>query len=168
MLRRPLSAPSQRKALEFLEKEENKRNEGAQENQNISIDTKPVLSEKEKEIENLINKHLRRNNLASLSSKPLVPENEHLKLEESEVALTVEETNVDVSEVTDNTPSEAEKVIETNTPSSAGKTKTVSRKVNDTVTHVHQLINIKIHVPVFMFSSLLLTFTYPYMYIFLF
>lgn len=168
MLRRPLSAPSQRKALEFLEKEENKRNEGAQENQNISIDTKPVLSEKEKEIENLINKHLRRNNLASLSSKPVVPENEHLKLEEPEVTLTVEETNVDVNEVTDNTPSEAEKVIETNTQSSAGKPKTVSRKVNDTVTHVHQLINIKIHVPVFMFSSLLLTFTYPYMYIFLF
>lgn len=163
MLRRPLSAPSQRKALEFLEKEENKRNEGAQENQNISIDTKPVLSEKEKEIENLINKHLRRNNLASLSSKPLVPENEHLKLEEPKVALTVEETNVDVLEVTDNTPSEAEKVIETNTPSSAGKPKTVSRKVNDRVTRVQQLINIKIHA--FMFSSLLLTFIYPYIYI---
>lgn len=138
MLRRPLSAPSQRKALEFLEKEENKRNEGAQENQNISIDTKPVLSEKEKEIENLINKHLRRNNLASLSSKSVVPENEHLKLEEPKVALTVEETNVDVLEVTDNTPSEAEKVIETNTPSSAGKPKTVSRKVNNRVTHVEQ------------------------------
>lgn len=162
MLRRPLSAPSQRKALEFLEKEENKRNEGAQENQNISIDKKPVLSEKEKEIENLINKHLRRNNLASLSSKPVVPENEHLKLEEPEVALTEEETNIDVKEVTDNTPSEAEKVIETNTPSSAGKPKTVSRKVKDRVIHVQQKINFKIHV--FMFSSLLLTFIYPYMY----
>lgn len=136
MLRRPLSAPSQRKALEFLEKEENKRNGGAEENQNISIETKPVLSEKEKEIENLINKHLRRNNSASLSSKPMVPESVQSKPEEPEMALPAEETNVDVKEVTDNTQSEAEKVTETSIPSSASKPKAVSKKVRDTLANV--------------------------------
>lgn len=135
MLRRPLSAPSQRKALEFLEKEENKRNGGAEEN-HIFIETKPVLSEKEKEIENLINKHLRRNNSASLSSKPMVPESVQLKPEEPEMALPAEETNVDVKEVTDNTQSEAEKVTETSIPSSASKPKTVSKKVRDTLANV--------------------------------
>lgn len=135
MLRRPLSAPSQRKALEFLEKEENKRNGGAEEN-HIFIETKPVLSEKEKEIENLINKHLRRNNSASLSSKPMVPESVQLKPEEPEMALPAEETNVDVKEVTDNTQSEAEKVTEPSIPSSASKPKTVSKKVRDTLANV--------------------------------
>lgn len=135
MLRRPLSAPSQRKALEFLEKEENKRNGGAEEN-HIFIETKPVLSEKEKEIENLINKHLRRNNSASLSSKPMVPESVQSKPEEPEMALPAEETNVDVKEVTDNTQSEAEKVTEPSIPSSASKPKTVSKKVRDTLANV--------------------------------
>lgn len=141
MLRRPLSAPSQRKALEFLEKEENKRNGGAEENQNIFTETKPVLSEKEKEIENLINKHLRRNNSASLSSKPMVPESVQSKPEEPEMALPAEETNVDVKEVTDNTQSEAEKVTETSIPSSSSKPKTVSKKTKKNYEDIETLVS---------------------------
>lgn len=96
-----------------------------------------VLSEKEKEIENFINKYLRRNNLVFLLFKLLVFENEYLKFEELEVVLIVEEMNVDVLEVIDNIFSEVEKVIEINILLLVGKIKIVSRKVNDIVIYVY-------------------------------
>lgn len=95
-----------------------------------------VLSEKEKEIENFINKYLRRNNLVFLLFKLLVFENEYLKFEELEVILIVEEANVDVKEVIDNIFSEVEKVIEINILLLVGKLKIVSRKVNNRVIYV--------------------------------
>lgn len=95
-----------------------------------------VLSEKEKEIENFINKYLRRNNLVFLLFKLLVFENEYLKFEELEVVLIEEETNVDVKEVIDNIFSEVEKVIEINILLLVGKLKIVSRKVNNRVIYV--------------------------------
>lgn len=96
-----------------------------------------VLSEKEKEIENFLNKYLRRNNLVFLLFKLLVFENEYLKFEELEVVLIVEEMNVDVLEVIDNIFSEVEKVIEINILLLVGKIKIVSRKVNDIVIYVY-------------------------------
>lgn len=95
-----------------------------------------VLSEKEKEIENFINKYLRRNNLVFLLFKLLVFENEYLKFEELKVVLIVEEMNVDVLEVIDNIFSEVEKVIEINILLLVGKLKIVSRKVNNRVIYV--------------------------------
>lgn len=95
-----------------------------------------VLSEKEKEIENFINKYLRRNNLVFLLFKLVVYENEYLKFEELEVVLIVEEMNVDVLEVIDNIFSEVEKVIEINILLLVGKLKIVSRKVNNRVIYV--------------------------------
>lgn len=95
-----------------------------------------VLSEKEKEIENFINKYLRRNNLVFLLFKLLVFENAYLKFEELEVVLIVEEMNVDVKEVIDNIFSEVEKVIEINILLLVGKLKIVSRKVNNRVIYV--------------------------------
>lgn len=95
-----------------------------------------VLSEKEKEIENFINKYLRRNNLVFLLFKLVVFENEYLKFEELEVVLIEEEMNVDVKEVIDNIFSEVEKVIEINILLLVGKLKIVSRKVNNRVIYV--------------------------------
>lgn len=95
-----------------------------------------VLSEKEKEIENFINKYLCRNNLVFLLFKLMVFENEYLKFEELEVVLIEEETNVDVKEVIDNIFSEVEKVIEINILLLVGKLKIVSRKVNNRVIYV--------------------------------
>lgn len=95
-----------------------------------------VLSEKEKEIENFINKYLRRNNLVFLLFKLVVFENEYFKFEELEVVLIEEETNVDVLEVIDNIFSEVEKVIEINILLLVGKLKIVSRKVNNRVIYV--------------------------------
>lgn len=95
-----------------------------------------VLSEKEKEIENFINKYLCRNNLVFLLFKLLVFENEYLKFEELKVVLIVEEMNVDVLEVIDNIFSEVEKVIEINILLLVGKLKIVSRKVNNRVIYV--------------------------------
>lgn len=95
-----------------------------------------VLSEKEKEIENFINKYLRRNNLVFLLFKLMVLENEYLKFEELEVVLIEEEMNVDVLEVIDNIFSEVEKVIEINILLLVGKLKIVSRKVNNRVIYV--------------------------------
>lgn len=95
-----------------------------------------VLSEKEKEIENFINKYLRRNNLVFLLFKLVVFENEYLKFEELKVVLIVEEMNVDVLEVIDNIFSEVEKVIEINILLLVGKLKIVSRKVNNRVIYV--------------------------------
>lgn len=95
-----------------------------------------VLSEKEKEIENFINKYLRRNNLVFLLFRLVVFENEYLKFEELEVVLIEEEMNVDVLEVIDNIFSEVEKVIEINILLLVGKLKIVSRKVNNRVIYV--------------------------------
>ena len=131
MLRRPLSAPSQRKLEDSLKiLDETKQKELIQQTQkNIFPDAKPTLSDKEKEIENLINKHLRRNN-PSTQSKLEEPCNDPFQPLEPEMSQSAENSKDGL--VKDNPscePKIAPSAVEAEIPSAATKTKTVGRKV---------------------------------------
>ncbi|XP_061164596.1 uncharacterized protein LOC133173631 [Saccostrea echinata] len=145
MLRRPLSAThSQRKSEVSLQKEEciDTLKGTVNEKVNLSHGPKPELSEREREIENLINKHLRRNDAATPGCKPedrMLPEPD---ASDKKMTENLKSSKMDEAKETEAISHDQEEGAEVKErPPSGSKAKTASRKTKKNYEDIETLVS---------------------------
>ncbi|XP_062612753.1 titin-like [Saccostrea cucullata] len=145
MLRRPLSAThNQRKSEVSQQKEEctDTLKGTVNEKVNLSHSSKPELSEREKEIENLINKHLRRNDAATPVCKPEDSTLPEPGASDNKMTEEIQSSKMDEEKETEDiTHDQKESVEVKERPPSGGKVKSASRKPKKNYEDIETLVS---------------------------